>query len=163
MNTGDLELSVIWSFRKIWVVPRQIFEKSAPLEASWLAASPFHAVSSQQLLVEHSYFTMKCSVSFFINKFSQEKWWYLTVRINQESLVEAEDSACSPPKTLQGQMSSQIPVEVQSNSTDLFLKEKRTKPNQQPEHSACEGSSGIPRLSWLCTEISRRKQNKHIT
>lgn len=34
----------------------------------------------------------------------------------------SEDSACSPPKTLQGQMSSQIPVEVQSNSKDLFLK-----------------------------------------
>lgn len=35
------------------MVLRQIFEETVPLEASWLAASPFHAVSSQQLLVEH--------------------------------------------------------------------------------------------------------------
>lgn len=41
---------------------------------------------------------------------------------DKQSLGEAEDSACSPPKTLQGQLSSQIPVEVQSNSKDLSLK-----------------------------------------
>lgn len=34
-------------------------------------------------------------------------------------VVEAEDSAYSPQKTLQGQPRSHVPVEVQSHSKDL--------------------------------------------